>query len=291
MSDGGVGSVLGAVLATGEPQVAVRGTTFSVPRLARAAQPTDAPAVFGPDGTVLVSGAGALGGLVARHLVARHGVQRLVLASRRGPAADGVDDLVAELTGQGAEVSAVACDLSDREQVAALLASVRDEHRLTGVVHTAGVLDAGVIGTLTPDRLATVFAPKVDAVRHLDELTRGMDLDAFVVYSSVSSVFMGAGSGGYAAANAYLDGLMANRRAAGLPGLSLAWGLWGQTTGMAAGTDDLTRARMNRRGGLRLMTQAEGMDLFDAAIGSDRSLLVPAKLDLRGVRADAAAGG
>ncbi|WP_131732486.1 type I polyketide synthase [Actinomadura formosensis] len=291
VSDGGVGSVLGAVLATGEPQVAVRGTTFSVPRLARAAQPTDAPAVFGPDGTVLVSGAGALGGLVARHLVARHGVQRLVLASRRGPAADGVDDLVAELTGQGAEVSAVACDLSDREQVAALLASVRDEHRLTGVVHTAGVLDAGVIGTLTPDRLATVFAPKVDAVRHLDELTRGMDLDAFVVYSSVSSVFMGAGSGGYAAANAYLDGLMANRRAAGLPGLSLAWGLWGQTTGMAAGTDDLTRARMNRRGGLRLMTQAEGMDLFDAAIGSDRSLLVPAKLDLRGVRADAAAGG
>ena len=136
-----------------------------------------------------------------------------------------------------------------------------------------------------------MFAPKVDAVRHLDELTRDRELRAFVVYSSVSGVFMGAGSGSYAAANAFLDGLMANRRAAGLPGLSLAWGLWDQSTGMAAGTDDLTRARMNRRGGLRLMSPDEGMELFDAAVGSDHSLLVPAKLDLRVVRADAAAGG
>ncbi|WP_234334666.1 beta-ketoacyl reductase [Streptomyces sp. NRRL B-1347] len=130
-------------------------------------------------------------------------------------------------------------------------------------------------------------------MRHLDELTRelGLDLDAFVVYSSVSGVFMGAGSGSYAAANAYLDGLMANRRAAGLHGLSLAWGLWAQTSGMAANTDDLTRNRMNRRGGLQAMSLTEGMELFDAAVGSRQSLLVPARLDLRGVRADAAAGG
>nr|AXL05508.1 beta-ketoacyl synthase [uncultured bacterium] len=281
-----VGSALGSALACGEPQLAVRGATFYVPRLARAT--SAAPrAVFGPEGTVLVSGAGALGGLAARRLVDRHGVRSLVLASRRGSAAEGVDDLVADLTEQGAAVSVVACDLADRDQVAALI----DQYRPTGIVHTAGVIDAGVIETVTPERLATVFAPKVDAVRHLDELTRDMDLDAFVVYSSVSAVFMGAGSGSYAAANAFLDGLMANRRAAGLPGLSLAWGLWDQTTGMAAGTDELTRSRMNRRGGLRLMTQAEGMDLFDAAIGADHALLVPARLDLRVVRADAAAGG
>ncbi|MFE0023212.1 SDR family NAD(P)-dependent oxidoreductase [Amycolatopsis sp. NPDC059021] len=285
--DAGVAPVLGAVLASGEPQIAVRERTFSVPRLARAAHSPDPASVFSPQGTVLVSGAGVLGGLVARRLVTRHGVRRLVLASRRGPDAEGMAELVAELTGQGAEVSIVSCDVSDRDQVASLL----DEHRPTSVVHTAGVLDAGVIETLTPERLARVFAPKVDAVRHLDELTRGMDLDAFVVYSSVSAVFMGAGSGSYAAANAFLDGLMANRRAAGLPGLSLAWGLWDQTTGMAANTDEATRARMSRRGGLQLMTQAEGMDLFDAACASERSLLVPAKLDLRGVRADAAAGG
>nr|AXL06383.1 beta-ketoacyl synthase [uncultured bacterium] len=273
---------LGAVLASDEPQVAVRGGKFFVPRLARAEQRGEPG--FRPDGTVLISGAGALGGLVARRLVERHGVRKLVLASRRGPEAEGMAELIAELA---ADVSVVACDVSDRAQVAALL----DEHQPTAVVHTAGVIDAGVIGTLDRERLATVFAPKVTAVTHLDELTRDRDLDAFVVYSSVSAVFMGAGSGSYAAANAFLDGLMANRRAAGLPGLSLAWGLWDQSTGMAANTDEATRARMSRRGGLQIMTQAEGMDLFDAALASDESLLVPAKLDLRGVRADVAAGG
>ncbi|GGV51717.1 hypothetical protein GCM10010245_81530 [Streptomyces spectabilis] len=290
-------SVLGAVLATDEPQIAVRGAAFSAPRLVRVpAQVPDSQAVFTSEGTVLITGGtGSLGGLVARHLVTRYGVRRLLLASRRGQSAEGATELVAELTGLGATVSVVACDVSDRDQVKALLATVPDDHdhRLTGIVHTAGVLDAGVIGALTPERLERVFAPKAEAARHLDGLTRelGLDLDAFVVYSSVSGVFMGAGSGSYAAANAFLDGLMANRRAAGLHGLSLAWGLWAQTSGMAANTDDLTRNRMNRRGGLQAMALKEGMELFDAAVGSRESLLVPARLDLRGVRADAAAGG
>nr|AXL05656.1 beta-ketoacyl synthase [uncultured bacterium] len=285
-----IGAVLGAVLASGEPQVAVRGTTFSVPRLARVAE-TDAPTPFGPNGTVLVSGAGTLGGLAARHLVTRHGVRRLVLASRRGRDAEGVEDLVAELSGRGAEVSVVACDVADRDQVADLLASVPD---LTGVVHTAGVFNAGVIGAVTPEQLAAVYAPKVDAVRHLDELTRDLALDAFVVYSSASSVLLGAGSGGYAAANAYLDGLMAHRRAAGLPGLSISWGPWQLATGMGDTIDDLTRSRMSRRegrGGVGALGTEEGMDLFDAAVGSAHALLVPIRLDLREARADAASGG
>nr|AXL06106.1 beta-ketoacyl synthase [uncultured bacterium] len=292
----GVEPVLGAVLASGEAQVAVRGTTFSVPRLAAVTEPDapDAPEVFGPHGTVLVSGAGTLGGLAARHLVSRHGVRRLLLASRRGPDAEGMTELVAELTGQGAEISVVACDVSDREQVAELLASVPAEHRLTGVVHTAGVFNAGVVATLTHDGLAAVFAPKVNAVRHLDELTRDLDLDAFVVYSSASSVFMGAGSGGYAAANAYLDGLMAHRRAAGLPGLSIAWGPWRQATGMGDTIDDLTLSRMSRRegrGGVGALGSEDGMALFDAAVGTDHALLVPVELDLREASADAARGG
>ncbi|MFE9684017.1 SDR family NAD(P)-dependent oxidoreductase [Streptomyces sp. NPDC006285] len=299
-AEGGVEQVLDSLLATvlagGEPQLAVRGTALSVPRLARAADAglVDAAPVFGPQGTVLVSGGGSLGGLAARHLVARYGVRSLVLASRRGPDAEGARELAAELTEAGAAVSVVACDVSDRGQVEALLASVPDEHPLRGVVHTAGVFDPGVIGALTPDRLAGVFAPKVDAVRHLDELTRDLDLDAFVVYSSASSVFMGAGSGGYAAANAYLDGLMAHRRAAGLPGLSLAWGPWEQITGMADTIDDLTRTRMGRRegrGGVHALRSAEGMDLFDTALRTGQALLVPARLDLRAVRADATAGG
>ncbi|WP_373321768.1 type I polyketide synthase [Micromonospora okii] len=289
-ADDGPEAVLGAVLASGEPQVAARGTTLSVPRLARADRAADASAGFGPDATVLVSGAGSLGALAARRLVDRHGVRRLVLASRRGRDADGVAELVAELTGQGADVAVVACDASDREQVAALLA----EHRPTAVVHTAGVFDAGVVGALTPEKLARVFAPKVDAARHLHELTRDLDLDAFVVYSSASSIFMGAGSGGYAAANAYLDGLMAHRRAAGLPGLSLAWGPWQQLTGMADTIDDVTLDRMSRRegrGGVLGLGSDDGMDLFDAALASGQSLLVPIRLDLREVRADAASGG
>nr|AXL06385.1 polyketide synthase [uncultured bacterium] len=272
---------LGAVLAAGEPQVAVRGTALHVPRLARA----DAAAtpVFGPQGTVLVSGAGVLGEIVARHLVTGHGVRKLVLASRRGLDADGAKDLVADLTGEGADVAVVACDLADRDQVAALL----DEHRPASVVHTAGVLDDGVIGTLTSERLAKVFAPKVDAVRHLDELTRDRDLDAFVVFSSGSGVFGSPGQGNYAAANAFLDAAMASRRAAGLPGLSLAWGLWERATGMTAHLGGADQARMSR-GGVRPITAEEGMALFDAAVGAPHALLVPVKLDLREVRAGGA---
>ncbi|MEU0535057.1 type I polyketide synthase [Amycolatopsis tolypomycina] len=284
-ADSAVPPLLGSVLETGEPQVAVRGTTLSIPRLARAARP-DSPAGFKTDGPVLVTGGtGSLGGLAARHLVERHGVRQLVLASRRGLDADGAKDLVTDLTALGADVAVAACDVADRDQVAALLA----EHRPTAVIHTAGIADAGVIGTVTPDRLAEVFAAKADAARHLHELAG--DLDAFVVYSSVSAVFMGAGSGSYAAANAYLDGLMAHRRAAGLPGQSLAWGLWDQTSGgMAAGTDEAGRARMTRRGGLVAMNPAEGMELFDAAISAGDAVLVPARLDLRGLRAEAASG-
>ncbi|MEU9609884.1 beta-ketoacyl reductase, partial [Streptomyces sp. NPDC048057] len=290
-----VDAALGAALAAGEPQIAVRGSDFSVPRLARVSEevPYVTPA-FGPEGTVLVSGGGSLGALVARHLVDRHGVRSLVLASRRGADAEGVSDLVTQLTEQGATVSVVACDVSDRDQVKALLAGVPDEHRLTGVVHTAGAFDAGVIGALTPERLAGVFAPKVDAVRHLDELTRDLDLAAFVVYSSASSVFMGAGSAGYAAANAFLDGLMAHRRAAGLPGLSLAWGTWEHATNMTTHLSTADQTRMNRRAsrtGVVGIKPAEGMELFDAAVTSGRALLVPVKLDLQGVRAGAAGGG
>ncbi|MFI6006049.1 type I polyketide synthase [Streptomyces sp. NPDC051366] len=292
-AEGAAELVLGAVLADGEPQVAVRGTVLAAPRLVRAgSEVPDGPAVFGPEGTVLVTGdTGSLGGLVARHLVTRHGVRSLVLAGLRGPEAEGVQELVAELTEQGAAVSVVACDVSDRDQVEALLASVPAEHRLTGVVHTAGVLDDGVIGALTPERLAGVFAPKVDAVRHLDELTRGLDLDAFVVFSSAAGLMGSAGQGNYAAANAFLDGLMSGRRAAGLPGVSVAWGQWEQTAGMAGSIDELTRTRVNRRGGSLRLAPAEGMELFDAAVGSGQALLVPVKLDLRKLRTQAAAGG
>ncbi|MFF9091336.1 SDR family NAD(P)-dependent oxidoreductase, partial [Streptomyces sp. NPDC014991] len=290
--------LLATVLASGEPQVAVRGTALSVPRLVRAETSQGEPSggeptvAFRPQGTVLVTGGtGSLGALVARHLVVRHGVRHLVLASRRGTEAGGATELVAELTGLGAEsVSVVAADVSDRTQVARLLESIPAEHPLTGVVHTAGVLDDGVIGALTPQRMAGVFAPKADAAAHLDELTRALDLTAFAVYSSGAGLFGSAGQGNYAAANAYLDGLMARRRAAGLPAVSLAWGLWEQSTGLTAHLGEADQARMSR-GGVRALTPDEGLALFDAALGAGQALLVPVKLDLRAARADAASGG
>jgi rifamycin polyketide synthase module 4/5/6 len=289
------GPVLGPVLATGEPRVAVRGTALSAPRLARVAIAEDtvkaeATPVFDPDGTVLITGGtGSLGAMVARHLVAEHGVRHLVLASRRGPDAEGAAELAAGLAEAGAAVTVTACDVADRDAVAALLAAVPAGHPLTGVVHTAGVLDDGVIGALTPERLEYVFGPKVTAIRHLDELTRDMDLSVFAVFSSAAGVFGSAGQGNYGAANAFLDGLMARRRADGLPGVSMAWGLWQQAGGMTADLSQADQARMSR-GGVLPLGSAEGMRLFDAALRMPTALAVPIKLDLRALRADAAAG-
>ncbi|MFG2843341.1 type I polyketide synthase [Kitasatospora sp. NPDC048296] len=282
---------LAAVLASGEAQVAVRRGALLVPRLVRvAAGPQGGELAAG--GTVLVTGGtGSLGALVARHLVVEHGVRHLLLASRRGPAAEGAAELTTELTELGATVQVAAADVADRNDVAALLAAVPAEHPLTGVVHTAGVLDDGVIGALTPERLAHVFEPKVTAVQHLDELTRGLDLAVFAVFSSASGLFGSAGQGNYAAANAYLDALAHRRRAAGLPATSLAWGPWEQSTGMTTGAEAAQRTRSNRRGGILPLRAKEGLALFDAAIGGGRALAVPVGLDLRAVRTEAAAGG
>ncbi|MFJ8255650.1 KR domain-containing protein, partial [Streptomyces sp. NPDC094466] len=210
-----------------------------------------------------------------------------------GAAAGGAEELRAELVHLGAEsVDLVACDVSERAAVAELLDSIPEEHPLTGVIHTAGVLDDGVIGALTPERLAGVFAPKVSAVQHLDELTRALDLTVFAVFSSASGLFGSAGQGNYAAANAYLDAVAHQRRAVGLPATSLAWGLWEQASGMTAHLGAADQARMSR-GGVLPIGPAEGMRLLDAALDTGAALLVPIKLDLRALRAlraDATAG-
>jgi acyl transferase domain-containing protein/acyl carrier protein len=310
-------AALTTALTLEEPQVAVRGGRIFVPRLAqmtpvRASKPSakaDAPRPGGdvparamarpeqaiipwdPERTVLITGgAGALGALVARHLVEAHGVKSLVLASRRGAKAQGAKELVADLQERGAEVSVVACDVSDRAQVQAALDAVPATHPLGAVVHAAGVLDDGVLGALTPERLEGVLAPKVDGALHLHELTAQMDLDAFVLFSSFSSIGGGAGQGNYAAANAFLDGLAAARRARGLPGMSLAWGLWEQADGLTSELGDVDKARI-ARAGIRALGAAEGLDLLDtAARETDRALLVPVGLDRALLRAQARAG-
>ncbi|MGB6162338.1 MAG: SDR family NAD(P)-dependent oxidoreductase, partial [Pseudonocardiaceae bacterium] len=242
-----------------------------------------------PDGTVLVSGAGMVGGLVSRRLVVEHGVRHLILASRRGRSATGAAELETELTALGAQVRFAHCDLADRAAVAAVLATVSAEHPLTAVVHTAGVLDDAVVPALTPERLNTVFRPKIDGAWNLHELTQHLDLAAFVLFSSAAGVLGNPGQANYAAANAFLDALARYRRAHGLAAVSLAWGFWARSSDMTAhlGQIDLERTR---RDGMAALSSEEGMMLFDAGMRSVDPVLVAAKLDIPGLRRRAASG-
>ncbi|KOV70675.1 type I polyketide synthase, partial [Streptomyces sp. MMG1121] len=283
---------------TGEPQVALRAGEVLVPRLtpmvslasARtgdAAGTTDTP--WNGAGTALITGGtGALGALVARHLVAERGVQHLVLTSRRGPDAPGADALVAELTELGADVTIAACDAADRDDLAALLARIPEEHPLSCVVHAAGALDDGVFDALTPERFETVLRPKADAALHLHELTRDSDLAAFVLFSSAAGTIGGVGQANYAAANAFLDGLAQQRRAAGLSAVSLAWGPWAQADGPADSTargmfgalSASDRQRMARTGVVALPSD-DALRLFDAALDAPAVTTSPVLVPLR----------
>ncbi|MFE2449193.1 type I polyketide synthase, partial [Streptomyces sp. NPDC059426] len=291
---GDVSSMLRTALTAEEPQVAVRDGRVLAARLARVAPAEDRPepqtTPFDGRGTVLITGGtGGLGALLARHLVVEHGVRSLVLTSRRGVEAPGAAELVAELAGLGAQARAVACDVADRASVESLLAGIGSEHPLSAVVHAAGVLDDGVVESLTPERVDKVLRPKVDAALHLHELTRDLDLAAFVVFSSASSNFGGGGQANYAAANAFLDALAHQRRALGLPAVSLAWGMWEQRSEM---TGDLGEADLQRiaRAGLNALSSEEGLALFDDALGTDETVLVPTHVDLAALRVQARTG-
>ncbi|MGW0595462.1 type I polyketide synthase, partial [Streptosporangium sp. NPDC002607] len=255
-----------------------------MPRLARVMPAEEAGRSWDPEGTVLVTGGtGGLGGHLARHLVAERGVRRLLLTSRRGLEAPGAVELQAELIAHGVEVEIAACDVADRDQVAALLAGIDADHPLTAVVHTAGVLADGTIPSLTPERLDTVLRPKVDAAWHLHELTQGLDLAAFVVYSSASGVMGSAGQGNYAAANTFLDALAQMRRAEGLPALSLAWGAWSQDSGLTGTLSDADMRRIARMGTPPLSVE-QGLALFEAAVALEHAVLIPLRLELAVLR-------
>jgi NADP-dependent 3-hydroxy acid dehydrogenase YdfG len=311
---------LPAALTYDEPQLAAREGAFSAFRLARVvrtaradrqrggsrdvglpitAQGAVAPsttdsqtATFDPHGTVLITGGtGGLGRLLTKHLAAVHGVRNLVLASRRGPGIEGVSALQAEITALGAELQIVSCDVADRAQLQALLASVSQERPLRAIVHAAAVLDDGVIGSLTHDQLDRVLAPKLDAAWHLHELTKDLDLSAFVLFSSAAGAFGNPGQGNYAAANVFLDGLAAHRRARGLAGISLAWGRWQQVRGVS--TDDMGELDQSRiaRSGFAALSDEEGLELFDTALQLNRALALPVKLDAAALRTLATVGG
>lgn len=262
---------LPAALATGEPQLAVREGMLSVPRL------TASPSSEAPDdslggGTVLITGGtGSLGAMLARHLVDNHAVRRLVLLSRRGEQAPGARELRDDLQQSGAQVDLVACDIVERDQLASVLKTFGPD--LTAVVHAAGVLDDGVLASMTPERLATVWRPKADAAWQLHELTKELPLSQFVLFSSAAGLLGNPGQANYAAANSFLDALARHRAALGLPALSLAWGAWADEEGMAA------RSGRVHGGPVRAVSPEQAFALFDAALGSDEPVLAPLPLD------------
>ncbi|MEU4588423.1 type I polyketide synthase [Kitasatospora aureofaciens] len=285
--DGGADTTaaLDQAAAGGEPQLALRAGAVLAPRLVPTRSATDgAAAALAPNGTVLITGGtGALGSLLARHLVTAYGVRHLLLLGRRGPEAPGAAELTAELTALGARVTVTACDTADREDLARALAAVPAEHPLTAVVHTAGVVADGALASLTEERFEAVLRPKADAAWHLHELTRDSDLAAFVLFSSATATLGGAGQGGYTAANAFLDALAQHRAARGLPARSLAWGLWQQDRGMAGALDEATLGRM-RRAGLLPLSPQDGLALFDAALAGAEPTSLPVRLDPAALR-------
>src|SRR4029077_11230377 len=243
------------------------------------------PRPIDPERTVLLTGAtGGLGALTARHLAEHHGARHLLLVSRSGPEAEGAKELQAELEQSGAEARIAACDVSDPKALEKLLASIPEEHPLGAVIHCAGAIADGTIESLGEEQIVRVFAPKADAAWNLHQLTEGLDLSAFVLFSSVAGTLGGPGQANYAAANVFLDALAQKRRAEGLPATSIAWGLWQREGGMISQLQEADLARM-RRGGVETLSDERGLALFDAAIGADRATALAMPLNTAGLRA------
>nr|APD71675.1 type I polyketide synthase 10 [Streptomyces sp.] len=280
-------AALPALVRSGQAQAAIRGGRVLVPRAVRVAAPasrTTPSGTWNPEGTVLITGGtGTLGALFARHLVTEHGVKDLLLTSRRGPAAPGAGELQDSLTALGARVTVAACDTTDRAALEALLARISGDRPLTGVVHAAGVLDDGLIIAQTPQRLDAVLGPKADAAWHLHELTKHLDLSAFVLFSSLAGVIGGAGQSTYAAANSFLDGLAQHRRSHGLPATSVAWGLWQQLSAMAANLDAADVDRIVRAG-FQLVASDRGPGMLDTAMAIGHPALVGVPVDVTALR-------
>jgi polyketide synthase 12 len=238
------------------------------------------------EGTVLISGGtGGIGARLARHVVTAYGVRSLLVLSRSGPDTDAARRLTASLAELGAAAKVVACDVADPAAVAAALAEVPADRPLTAVVHAAGVVDDGVLGSLNAERVDRVMLPKADGAWNLHRATRGLPLDAFVLFSSAAGLLGSPGQANYAAGNAFLDGLAGWRRARGLPAVSCAWGLWAGAEGMGG---RVAEGRSRSGGGL---TADQGLALFDAAGMADEPVLLPMRMDLAGIEAGAAETG
>ncbi len=260
-----------------EDQVAIRAAGVMGRRLARAPQPSARDEQWTPGGTVLITGGtGALGGHVGRWLTGRDAA-RVVLTSRSGPAASGVAALAAELAGGGTDVEVVACDTARRTDVAGLVDRIAASGPpLSSVFHAAGVGQATPISETTVEQQEIITAAKATGATWLDELTQDLDLDAFVLFSSISATWGGGLQPSYGAANTFLDALAENRRSRGLAALSVAWGPWG-----GGGMTDEEGAEQMQRRGLRLMEPGRAIEALARSIDGGEETLTVADMDWR----------
>jgi surfactin synthase thioesterase subunit/acyl carrier protein/nucleoside-diphosphate-sugar epimerase len=252
----------------GEDQIALRAERRFAARLVRVSVAGASKSTFDPEGWYLITGGlGALGVEVAKWLASRHGIRHLLLVSRRGerdPSAGPVRDALA---GLGAEVAIREADVTREADVRALLGWIRQAgYTLKGVVHCAGGLDDGIMLQMDWGRFERVAAPKVVGGWLLHELTREFALDHFVVFSSVLSLIGSAGQSNYAAANGFLDALVARRHAEGLPALALNWGPWDES-GLATISGERGRGIWRARG-TRYISAELGRQVLDRVIGS-----------------------
>ncbi|TPX07291.1 uncharacterized protein E0L32_010788 [Thyridium curvatum] len=277
--------VQAALMLNAEPECAVRRNSVLVPRLHSVDAIPQVAMTVRPlvrtDGAVLITGGlGDLGARVARWLVNHHGVRDLVLTSRRGMEASDADALVAELSTMGARVDVFAADIASPDDVHMVVSCFSKNRPLRGVVHAAGVVDSGVLSTMTPERCETTIAPKAYGAWNLHMATKDADLDLFMMFSSISGVMGMPGLANYAAANTYLDVLAHLRRANGLPATSVAYGTWEGNGGMVSKLGKGTLAHLSQYG-LDPLSPYEGLELLQQAVFSGRPLTMAAVLDLK----------
>ncbi|MBS2545272.1 SDR family NAD(P)-dependent oxidoreductase [Catenulispora sp. NL8] len=276
--DASVAARLCGVLAGGcadEDQLAIRAAGILARRLTRAVPRPAVAEPWSPSGTVLLTGGtGAAGGHVADWLAER-GAPRIVLAGRTGPAASGLARLAAGLAARGSAVEVVSCDVADRDRTAGLLERIAASGApLSAVVHAAGVVQATALADTTTEELAAVLGAKAAGAAILDELTAGLDLEAFILFSSIAATWGSGWQPAYSAANTYLDALAENRRSRGLAATSVAWGPWG-----GGGMTDPDSAERLARRGIRLMDPAALVRVLDQAVAAGEALLTVADMD------------
>ncbi|MFE9825595.1 SDR family NAD(P)-dependent oxidoreductase [Streptomyces sp. NPDC005791] len=282
---------LAALLVDGEPQIAVRAGKAHAPRLVTAtggapgqaaagAHPADSGTAWATASLLVTGAGGVVGSALARHAVRTHGVGHVVLLSRRGERAPGMVELADELRAHGATATIEAGDVSDRDHLVSVLSRIPADRPLRGVIHAAGTTQDGTFRELAWEGLEHLLPSKVDAVHHLDELTRHLPLDWFVVCSSAAGWWGSAGQANYAASNACVDAMVQRRRAAGHAGLSLAWGLWAERSELSGHLDSGDLRRLARLGIAPLAT-VDALTAFDTALGADNPVLLPLRLDTR----------